>query len=453
MMQIKFLGATGTVTGSKYLLTIDHQRILVDCGLFQGYKELRLRNWVPLPIDPASIDAVVITHAHIDHTGYLPLLVKQGFSGPIYATRATYDLCSVLLRDSGHLQEEDAKRANKYHYSKHKPALPLYTKADAEIALKQFKVVEFSKPYAILDNVCVSWHRAGHILGAAFVRVDSGGTQLLFTGDIGRLQDPVMKPPVTIQATDYLVIESTYGNRLHEKSDPEACIEKIVNETVSKGGTVVIPAFAVGRAQSILYYLFQLKTAGRIPNLPIYLDSPMAINATEIMCKHANEHRLAPKQCHLVCSVATYINTPEESKAIDEKPMPKIIISASGMMTGGRILHHLKVFAPDPKNTILMTGFQAGGTRGARLLKGERELKIHGQMVPVRARVEYLTNTSAHADYEEILTWLARFNRAPRNVFITHGEPEAANSLKKHIETQLGWSCEIPDYLDEKVLS
>lgn len=451
-MQIKFLGATGTVTGSKYLLTINEQRILVDCGLFQGYKELRLRNWDRLPIDPASIDAVVITHAHIDHTGYIPLLVKNGFTGSIYATKATYDLCFILLRDSGHIHEEDAKRANKYGYSKHKPALPLYTKADAELALKQFKTVDFGKSYAVSDNAHVSWHRAGHILGSAFVRFDVDGTQLLFTGDMGRLQDPIMKPPATIQSTDYLIIESTYGNRLHNKTNPKDLIEKVVNDTAKRGGTILIPAFAVGRAQNMLYYLFQLKEEQRIPNIPVYLDSPMAISATEIMCKYANEHQLSTKQCHLVCDMATYINTPDESRAIDEQPMPKIIISASGMMTGGRILHHLKVFAPDPRSTILMTGFQAGGTRGARLIAGERELKIHGQMIPVKAHIEYLTNTSAHADYEEILIWLKRFNRAPRKVFITHGEPDAAASLKKHIEAQLGWSCQIPDYLDEETL-
>ena len=452
-MQIKFLGATGTVTGSKYLLTINQQRILVDCGLFQGYKALRLRNWDSLPIDPASIDAVVITHAHIDHTGYLPLLVKNGFKGPIYATKATYDLCSILLRDSGHIQEEDAKRANKYGYSKHRPALPLYTKSDAEIALKQFKTVGFGKPYTITNNAKATWHRAGHILGSAFIQFNIDGTRVLFTGDMGRLHDPMIKPPAIIQSTDYLVIESTYGNRLHGKLDPQDLIEQVVNKTTKRGGTVLIPAFAVGRAQSILYYLFRLKDAKRMPDFPIYLDSPMSINATKLLCKHANEHQLSKKQCHLVCNVATYVNTPDESRAIDQQPMPKIIISASGMMTGGRILHHLKVFAPDHKSTILLTGFQAGGTRGARLVAGERELKIHGQMIPVNAKVEYLTNTSAHADYAEILTWLKQFNQAPRKVFITHGEPDAAASLKKHIETQLDWSCQIPDYLDEESLA
>lgn len=451
-MKITFLGATGTVTGSKYLLTVDHQRILVDCGLFQGYKELRLRNWSSLPVDPKTLDAVVITHAHIDHTGYLPLLVKKGFSGPIYATEATYDLCSLLLPDSGHIQEEDAKRANKYGYSKHSPALPLYTKADAEFALKQFKCVKYGEPFPFMQEGHMTWHRAGHILGSSFIEFDVHGVKTLFTGDMGRLQDPVMKPPATIESLDYLIIESTYGNRVHDKSHPKDKIAQIINETAKRGGTVLIPSFAVGRAQSLLFYLSELKRENRIPNLPIFLDSPMAINATNILCKHANEHQLTPKQCHQACDVATYTNTPDESKAIDQQPMPKIIISASGMATGGRILHHLKVFAPDHRSTILFTGYQAGGTRGARILKGEKEIKLLGQTISVNARVESLTNTSAHADYEEMLIWLNRFKKAPRKVFITHGETDAANSFKTHIEAELGWECSVPNYQDEAEL-
>lgn len=453
MLKIKFLGATGTVTGSKYLIMVDNKKILVDCGLFQGYKELRLRNWDPLPIDPKTIDAVVLTHAHIDHTGYLPRFVKDGFKGQIYATEATYDLCKILLPDSGHIQEEDAKRANKYGYTKHHPAFPLYTKEEGENALKQFKTVDFEKPYKILNDLTVTWHHVGHILGSAFVQFDAQGKRIVFTGDIGRLQDPVMKPPIFIQETDYLVTESTYGNRLHEKMNIQQHLAKIINQTAKRGGTLLIPTFAVGRAQSMLYHLSKLKESGSIPNIPIFLDSPMSINATKLLCKHSSEHQLSEHECQLACDVATYTHTPDESKAIDEQPMPKIIISASGMMTGGRILHHLKVFAPDPKSTILMTGFQAGGTRGARLLNGERELKIHGQMIPVKAQVELITNTSAHADYEEILIWLKHLKRPPKKVFITHGEPEAALSLKNKIESQLKWHCEIPVYLDEEVLS
>ncbi len=451
-MKIKFLGATGTVTGSKYLLTIQNKRILVDCGLFQGYKELRLRNWNRLPIAPADIDAVVLTHAHIDHTGYTPLLIKNGFKGTIYATKPTCDLCAILLPDSGYLQEEDARSANLHGYSKHHPALPLYTIKDAEKSLEHFKPMQFSQDYTLAPGIQVSWHRAGHILGAAFVRFEVEGKIVLFSGDIGRFHDPVMKAPELMRETDYLVLESTYGNRLHEKSDPKDSIAAVVVETIQRGGTVLIPAFAVGRAQSILYYLAQLKREKRIPDVPVFLDSPMAINATMLLQHYADkESRLTPEQCRLACSVASYINTVDESKELD-KPSPKIIVAASGMMTGGRVLHHLKSIAPDPRNTILMTGYQAGGTRGADLLAGGRELKIHGEIIPVQAQIAILNSASAHADYEDILYWLKQFQRPPRKVFITHGEPEAADALKKNIEKELGWSCQIPTYLDEVTL-
>ncbi|MCB1828326.1 MAG: MBL fold metallo-hydrolase, partial [Coxiellaceae bacterium] len=348
-MQITFLGATETVTGSKYLLTHNNKRVLIDCGLFQGYKELRLRNWAKLPIDPESIDAVLLTHAHIDHSGYIPLLVKNGFKGPIFATEATFDLCKILLPDSGHLQEEDAKRANLYGYTKHKPALPLYTRQDALDALEQFDTVEFARIYPILDGFKVSWHRAGHILGAAMIMVEFDNKKCVFTGDLGRPNDPVMKPPVTIQETDYLVTESTYGNRLHEQTDPKELLKTIINRTTKRGGTVLIPSFAVGRAQMLLYELYLLKLNKDIPDIPIYLDSPMAIDATKLFYQHAKEHRLSKDIALEVCKIATYTNTTDESKAIDNNPMPKVVISASGMMTGGRVLHHLRVFAPDAK--------------------------------------------------------------------------------------------------------
>ncbi len=451
-MKIKFLGATGTVTGSKYLLTIQNKHILVDCGLFQGFKELRLRNWDRLPIAPSDIDAVVLTHAHIDHTGYIPLLVKNGFKGTIYATKPTCDLCAILLPDSGYLQEEDARLANLHGYSKHHPALPLYTVKDAEKSLEHFKPMQFSQEYTLAPGIQISWHRAGHILGAAFVRFEVEGKKLLFSGDIGRFHDPIMKAPEIMREADYLVLESTYGNRLHEKSDPKDSIAAVVVETIQRGGTVLIPAFAVGRAQSILYYLAQLKKEKRIPDVPVFLDSPMAIDATLLLQQYADkETRLTPEQCRMACSVANYINTIDESKELDE-PSPKIIVAASGMMTGGRVLHHLKTIAPDPRNTILMTGYQAGGTRGADLLAGGREIKIHGEVIAVKAQVVSLNSLSAHADYEDSLYWLKQFQRAPRKVFITHGEPEAADALKKCIEKELGWSCEIPTFLEEVTL-
>jgi metallo-beta-lactamase family protein len=450
-MQLSFLGATGTVTGSKCLLTLGAKKILVDCGLFQGYKELRLRNWSKLPINPADIDAVILTHAHIDHSGYLPLLVKNGFKGPIYSTLATKELCAILLPDSGYLHEEEAKYANKYGFSKHKPALPLYTKEDAEKVLPQFVPMDFDKTYSLFDSN-LKFLRAGHILGAAFVQIICQNKSIVFTGDIGRPNDPMMRAPEKIQLTDYLVIESTYGDREHDLEPPQNLLSQIINKTAKRAGSILIPAFAIGRALSLLYYLYQLKTSGKIPNLPVFLDSPMAVNATKLLQRHRDEHRLTPEDCDKVCASVTYVNTPEQSKKIDNYRMPIIIISASGMATGGRVLHHLKAFAPDERNTILFTGFQAGGTRGDRMLQGEREIKIHGQMIPVHAQIEAITTLSAHADAKEILNWLANFKKPPKKVFIIHGDPEAAAALKTKIEKKFGWRCVLPHYLQTENL-
>lgn len=448
-MQISFLGATGTVTGSKYLLQSTGSSILVDCGLFQGHKELRLRNWDQIPLDYKTINAIVITHAHIDHTGYLPLLVKKGYSGEIYATKPTKELCSILLPDSGYLQEEDAHRANKYGYSKHKPALPLYTEHDGVIAAQKIMPVNFGQNYQITDDFKVEWNRAGHILGASFLRIEAEGQSILFSGDLGRYCDPIMRPPVAIQNADYIVVESTYGNRLHDKSDPEKMIGDIINATAKNGGTVLIPSFAVGRSQIILYHIYRLKEAGVIPDLDVYLDSPMAIDATKFMCMYEAEHKLTAAECKQVFGSVHYTNTVEQSKAIGQNPMPKIVISASGMATGGRVLHHLKQFAPDHRNSIIFAGYQAGGTRGDRMVNGAREVKIHGTMVSIRSRVESLSNTSAHADYEEVLQWLSGLTKPPRKVFITHGEAASAISLKEKIEEKFGWECYVPEYLEK----
>lgn len=452
-MQLTFLGATGTVTGSKYLLEAQGQRFLIDCGLFQGHKELRLRNWQPLAVEPRSIDAVVLTHAHLDHTGYIPRLVKDGYTGPIYCTEATADLCSILLPDSGHIHEEDAKRANRYGYTKHSPALPLYTEEEALESLRYFKPLDFDQSNALGDGLEYSFHRAGHILGAAFIHlVAKQGKSVLFSGDIGRLQDPVMKAPAKPPDADYLLVESTYGDRLHQSSDPESDIGTIIQKTVERGGTVVIPAFAVGRAQAMLYYIYKLKEKGAIPDyLPIYLDSPMAINASELMGKHIGDHRLTRELCHAVCSVAKYTRSVEESKAIlsDRSHVPKVIISASGMATGGRILHHLKHFVGDPQNTILFGGFQAGGTRGDKLTRGAETIRIHGNDWPVRAEIAQLHNMSAHGDYEEILTWLSGFKSKPTRTFVVHGEKEAAASMKARIESKFGWDVSLPEYLQK----
>ena len=452
-MRLTFLGAVHTVTGSKYLLTINSKNILIDCGLFQGQKELRLRNRGKLPIDPSNIDAIIITHAHIDHTGYLPLLVKNGYKGKIYCSSGTKALCSVLLPDSGYLQEEEARFANKNGYSKHKPALPLYTEEDARKTLNHFEVVDFEVPHVLFDDCSFELYRAGHIIGASFIKVKNRDTSILFSGDIGRPNDPVMQPPTLIEEADYLVMESTYGDRLHDTTNPLPQIGEVINQTIKRGGSIIVPAFAVGRAQSLLYYIYELKKNGVIPNIPVYLDSPMATSATHILCKHMKDHRLTEDQCKNLCEAAKYVNTSNESKQLDANKTPKVIISASGMLEGGRVLHHLKVFAPDPKSSILITGYQANGTRGAKVVKGDREIKIHGEQVPIRAHVEVMSSGSAHADYREMLDWLKHFKSPPKKVFITHGEYNSALTFKGHIESELGWKCVVPDYLDKVELT
>jgi len=447
-MHIRFLGATGTVTGSKYLLTQDRTRILVDCGLFQGYKQLRLRNWSAFPVHPAHIKAVVLTHAHLDHSGYLPLLVKNGFRGRVYCTEGTVDLCRIILPDSGHLLEEEARYANKHGFSRHHPAAPLYDRDDAERALKTFSPVRFGQPFPI-GGFEITLRPAGHILGSSTVTVRAGGTTVAFSGDLGRPQDPILPPPAPIAEADYLVVESTYGNRTHDPADPAVLLGKTIRETANRGGVVVIPAFTVGRAQTVLYYLHKLKESGQIPAvLPIYLNSPMAIDATALYRKHNRDHRLDAEACRAMCQVARIVTTVEESIALNQQQSPKVIIAGSGMATGGRVLHHIKAFAPDPRNTILFAGFQAGGTRGAAMIGGAESIKIHGQYVPLRAQVAHVDNLSAHADAGEILGWLAHFRRPPRRTFITHGEPEAADTLRRRIEESMRWDCVVPDYGD-----
>ncbi|MBB3066265.1 MBL fold metallo-hydrolase RNA specificity domain-containing protein [Limibacillus halophilus] len=451
-MRITFLGAAGTVTGSKYLVEAAGKRLLIDCGLFQGFKNLRLRNREPLSVNPATIDAVILTHAHIDHSGYLPLLVRDGYKGPVFTSRATAALCGILLPDSGHLQERDAEFANRHGFSKHSPALPLYTEEDARLALKSLREVSFEESMELGDGVSFTLRRAGHILGAAMVELRAEERSLLFSGDLGRPNDPVMLPPTVGLECDYLVVESTYGNRRHPDGDVEEKLADVINQTVSGGGSVLIPSFAVGRTQALLYHLHQLKQTGRIANVPVYLDSPMAIDASELFLAHHDEHRLTAAESRSACRAATFVRDVEGSKALDRSSMPLIIISASGMATGGRVLHHLKHFAPDPKNTILFAGFQAGGTRGADMAEGANRIKIHGYYYPLRAKVEMLDMLSAHADYFEILAWLTTFKRAPRTTFVTHGEPAAADALRHSIEEALGWRCRVPDYRDAVTL-
>jgi metallo-beta-lactamase family protein len=446
-LTVTFLGAAGTVTGSKYLLDDGERRYLIDCGLFQGYKSLRLRNWAPLPVAPRSIAGVLLTHAHLDHSGYLPLLVRQGFHGKIHCSDATKELCGILLPDAGHLQEKDAEFANRHGFSKHKPALPLFTVDDARAALGQLQAVPFHRTVQLADGVAFTLYRAGHILGAASIVVRWHGTTIAFSGDVGRFNDPILPPPEATGETDYLVVESTYGNRTHDRRSPEDSLAEAIAPVLRRGGTVVIPAFAVGRAQTLVYLLGRLKDSGRLPeHLPVYLDSPMAVDVTDLFCRHADDHLLSDRQCRNFCSNTIYVRDVEGSKAIAANPVPKIVISASGMATGGRVLHHLKQYAPDPRNAILFAGFQAGGTRGAAMVGGAETVKIHGEYVPVRASVTNLANLSAHADGDEIMRWLGTFKRAPRTVFVTHGEPAASDTLRHRIEEQLGWDCVVPDH-------
>jgi metallo-beta-lactamase family protein len=446
-MRLTFMGAAGTVTGSKYLLEHGGRRMLVDCGLFQGLKQLRLRNWDAFPLPPEKIDAVILTHAHIDHSGYLPALAKQGFKGRVFSTHATRALATLLLPDSGHLQEEDAFYANRHGFSKHQPALPLYTEEDARSVLKQFKPQDYGEAFEPIPGAKVRFSLAGHILGAASVHVSWDGGSVLFSGDLGRNEDMVMRPPEAPPAADYVLIESTYGARIHEQEDPATLLAATINRTAARGGIVVVPAFAVGRAQALMYMVSNLKREGRIPDLPVFLNSPMAADATEIYHKHQKEHRLDAEQCDRMCHAAKIVNSVEESRKLNEMRYPAVIISASGMATGGRVVHHLKAFAPDHRNTILLAGYQGVGTRGAALAGGAKEVKIHGQYVPVRAEVVSLGSLSAHADRTELLHWIGRLPRSPRRVFVTHGEAAAADSLRQAIEEKHGWPALVAEQM------
>jgi metallo-beta-lactamase family protein len=452
-MKLKFCGAAGTVTGSRYLLTHDGAQTLVDCGLFQGQKQLRQRNWEELPFNASKVGTVLLTHAHIDHSGYLPVLVRRGFKGRIICTKATLELCQLLLRDSAHLQEEEARYANKRGYSRHKPALPLYTLEDAEAALKLFQGVDYDTPVDVTPGITANFHQAGHILGAAMIMLRHSGRRTLFSGDLGRPVDPVMRPPAIIRETDDLILESTYGNRLHGAMDPEAELGAHLSRAIGRGGLVIIPAFAVGRVQTLLLLISRLKKRGALPDVPIYLNSPMAVDATRIYHEFRSEHRLSVEECEAACKVSKFVNSVEESIELNKTRGPGIIISASGMATGGRVVHHLKAFAPDPRNMVLFAGFQAAGTRGAALVAGAEWIRIHGEDIPVRAEVVNVDAFSAHADYEELIGWLKNMTKAPSHLYLTHGEPAAAESFKSNIKKHLGWDSVIARDLEEVSLS
>lgn len=443
--RLTFLGAVGTVTGSRYLVEAGARRILVDCGLFQGYKPLRLRNWAPFPIAPESIDAVVLTHAHLDHSGYLPRLRRAGFAGPIWCTAATRDLCSILLPDSGRLLEEEAEYANAKHTSRHHPAEPLYTEADARRCLPAFRTVPYESAFEPIPGLSAWLRPQGHILGAAAVTLGHGGRTLTFSGDLGRPHDPLMHAPAAPAASDWLVVESTYGNRLHPRSDLGQDLQAAMGRAIKRQGVVVIPAFAVGRAQLLLHLIVQLQAEGRLADVPLYLNSPMATDVTDLYHRYPDQHRLTEPQLALLRSKVLLVNGVDASKALNRRHGPMIIVSASGMATGGRVLHHLVAFAPDPRNMILLSGFQAGGTRGAALARGDASVRIFGQDVPVRAEIVQLASASAHADADEIIQWLRSAPAKPQGVFVTHGEPDAADALRRRVERELGWDASIPE--------
>ena len=446
MSRLTFYGAVNTVTGSRFLLEHAGQSTLIDCGLFQGYKNLRLKNWASLPFDVSTLDRILLTHAHLDHSGFIPVVCRDGYSGPVLCTDATRDLCRYLLPDSGFIHERDAALANQYGYTRHHPARPLYTRADAEHCLKQFQSSHFDQWQALSPNMKIRFRRAGHIPGAAIIELDLDGKRLVFSGDLGHNESATMPPPETIERADMLVIESTYGNRRRDRSDPEEALSEVICKTLGRGGTLIIPAFAVGRTQLLLHHLRHLIDSGRIPRVLVFLDSPLAINATEVFADHPDDHRLSRAEAEAACSLPRYVRDAEESKRLDHDPMPKIIIAGSGMATGGRVLHHLKVYAPDARNTILFTGYQAGGTRGAELVNGAGEIKIHGQYWPVRAEVRNLEMLSAHADADELLAWIQAIENPPEQVFVVHGEPDAADTLRRRIQETLHCSCIQPEY-------
>lgn len=444
---LRFLGAAGTVTGSRYLVEIGTRRILVDCGLFQGFKTLRDRNRKPFPARPSAIDTVLLTHAHLDHSGFLPAFIRAGYGGRVLCTHATAELCGLILPDSGHLQEEEARNAKRKGYSKHRNPIPLYTVKDAERALERFKTVEFDRPIDLGDGISVTFIPAGHLLGAAQIRLEFGGTVVHFSGDLGHDPDPLMRAPAPFSGADVLVCESTYGNRSHPEIDSEAELAPILKRTLARGGTVLIPSFAVGRAQGLMYHVARLMARGEIPRVPVYLNSPMAVDATEIYHRHHEELRVSWDDCVGMFRIAQRVNSVEESKKLNTRHGPMIIVSASGMLTGGRILHHLVRFGGDRRNTILLSGFQAGGTRGAALVEGARTLRMFGRDFPIEAEVVQLQSFSGHADADEILRWMAT-GPAPRMTYLTHGEPTAADTLRQRVAHELGRAVRVPDHLE-----
>jgi metallo-beta-lactamase family protein len=453
MSSLTFLGAAETVTGSKHLLDTGQSRVLVDCGLFQGLKQLRERNWQPLPVPVSSIDAVVLTHAHLDHSGYLPRLAAGGFSGPVWCTPGTRELCSLVLPDSARIQEEDARDANRQGYSKHHPALPLYSSEDAERALSLMRVVEYGRPTAVAFGVDLEFINAGHLLGSAYARVTTGGQTILFGGDLGRYGRPVLPDPQSVDRADVLLVESTYGNRAHEADDGGERLAAIVNAAAARRGKLIIPAFAIGRVGEVLYWLQRLENERRIPVLPVYVDSPMAAKALQFYAHRADE--LDPevqrndKGLSQFCTRRmTTVSSPQQSSEVVASRQPSIVIASSGMATGGRVLYHLAAGLPSPKNTVLFVGYQAAGTRGRALMDGARTVRIKGRDVPVAARIEVIDSMSAHADGNEIMRWLSSFSAPPSATYLVHGEPAALEALRARISAEKQWRVHIAKHLE-----
>jgi metallo-beta-lactamase family protein len=454
-LKIHFLGASGTVTGSKFLLELPHKRILVDCGMFQGVKELRELNWQQLPVKAYDIDLVLLTHGHADHVGFLPRLVNMGFKSHVWGTEPTLDIAEIILRDSAKIQEEDAERANKDGFTKHKPAKPLYNTLDVEKTLPLFRPKPEGEWISIDDQVSVRFQYNGHILGATFIELEFGGKRIVFSGDVGRESDPILKNPKKPEKADLLFLESTYGNRLHPEENTLDRLQSIIEQTAAKNGTLIIPSFAVERAQLLMYYLWKLHVQKKLPaSLPVILDSPMGIDAFSVFRKYHNWHKLTHDECMEISKRVHMVQSYEETWKIIDNPDPKIIIAGSGMVTGGRVLSYLKVYLKKPETTVLLAGYQAEGTRGRQLLDGAAEIKFFGKMHPVNARIELLEGLSGHADRSELLPWLSRLKNPPEKTYLVHGEPESLQGLKEHLKQELHWNASIPSLyeIDELAL-
>jgi metallo-beta-lactamase family protein len=448
-LKLQFLGAAGTVTGSKYLLTANGKRIMIDCGLFQGLKQLRLLNWKELPVDVSTIDWVILTHGHLDHVGYLPRLVNQGFKGRIFATAPTADLAAIILKDSAKIQEEDAEQANYHGYTKHSPALPLYTVKDVEETLPLIEAVDDNHFVELAEGIRFRFRRDAHIPGAAFIELDAMEKRIVFSGDLGRPNDAMLKPPEQPEKADYLIVESTYGDRLHPKASTKALLLEIINKSISKHGPLLVPSFTVDRAQDFMYLIWLLKHEGLMPDIPVYLDSPMGLDVSKLFLKYPDWQILEPNVFKDVFANTRMIRSIQDTRRLARKKMPMIVIAGSGMMNGGRILQYLKEHLGDPRTTIIIPGYQAAGTRGRKLSEGETEIKMHGKYVKVKAEIAHIHTMSSHADQGEILGWMSKIQNKPQKVFITHGEPHSSDALRLKIKDTYGWDCHLPQLFEE----